>query len=271
MGCRMDRSQAWSTRIKLEASMHEESSFLTLTFNDENLPADGGVHVRDLQLFMKRLRKAIAPKKVRYYACGEYGDNFGRPHYHMVLFGFGFPDKTIWRKSPTGHELYRSALLESLWPYGNCEIGTVTAQSGAYVARYVLKKVGGAPADDHYTRPHPVTGEMHRVSPEFALMSSRPGIAGDWFDKFEGDVFPSDFLVIDARKVPVPKYFSEKLKGRNLDASRLREIDDLTPIRDIRRIESRTPQRVENRTKERLAIREEIQAARMKRLKRDVE
>lgn len=251
--------------------MHEQSSFLTLTFSDEHLPTDGGVHVRDLQLFMKRLRKAIAPTKVRYYACGEYGDNFGRPHYHVVLFGYGFPDKTIWRKSPSGHELYRSPLLESLWPFGNSEIGTVTAQSGAYVARYVLKKIGGAPADDHYTRPHPITGELHRVPPEFALMSSRPGIAGDWFDKFEGDVFPSDFLVIDARKVPVPKYFSEKLKGRNLDASRLREIDDLTPYRDKRRIESRTPQRVENRTKERLAVREEIQAARNKRLKRDVE
>lgn len=112
---------------------------------------------------------------------------------------------------------------------------------------------------------------MHRVPCEFALMSSRPGIAGEWFNKFEGDVFPSDFLVIDARKVPVPKFFSEKLKGRNGDASRLREIDDLTPYRDRRRAESRTPQRVENRTKERLAVRKEVAMSRLKNLKRDVE
>lgn len=251
--------------------MHEQSSFLTLTFNDEHLPPDGGVHVRDLQLFMKRLRKAISPTKVRYYACGEYGDNFGRPHYHVVLFGYGFPDRKAWRKSPAGFVLYRSAFLESLWPFGNCEIGEVTAQSGAYVARYVMKKIGGPPAADHYNRPHPLTGEMHRVSPEFAVMSSRPGIGGTWFDKFEGDVFPADFLVIDTRKVPVPKYFSQKLNDRNLDASRLRKIDDLTPIRDKRREASRAPMRVENRTKERLAVREEVAMSRLKTLKRDVE
>lgn len=257
--------------------MHEENSFLTLTYSDEMLPSDGSVHVRELQLFMKRLRKAIAPQKVRYYACGEYGDRTWRPHYHLVLFGFGFPDRYPWKQSGSGFTLYRSPLLDRLWavdgrPLGHAEIGTVTAESGGYVARYVLKKVGGAPAKDHYLRPHPVSGELFQVEPEFALMSSRPGIAGAWFDKFEGDVFPSDFLVLDGAKVPVPKYFSGKLKGRNADPDRLLSShDDLRPIRDKRRVHAAQPNRVWNRTPERLEVRAEVTTRRISQLKRDMD
>lgn len=149
----MDRARDWGTRIAHEATLHEASSFLTLTYRDESLPLDGGLEVRAVQLFLKRLRKKLEPARVRFYACGEYGDSNARPHYHILLFGYDFPDKTVWRKSSSGFLLYRSKILEELWPFGHSEIGSVTPATGAYVARYCLKKVTGPPADDHYWPP----------------------------------------------------------------------------------------------------------------------
>lgn len=212
MGCRLSRSQDWATRIHHEAQLHERSSFVTLTFRDADLPADYSVSVRDVQLFMKRLRKSV--HAVRYFACGEYGDRNGRPHYHLIIFGHDFPDRVPWRRTGSGFVIDRSASLERLWPHGHCEVGTVTHQSAAYVARYCTKKVTGDLAAEHYTRVHPMTGQVVQVKPEFIVMSSRPGIGAAWFDEFAGDAFPSDFVVVDGRRSPVPKYYAKKLAER---------------------------------------------------------
>ncbi|MFN7611381.1 MAG: hypothetical protein ACK5QX_10675, partial [bacterium] len=82
IGCRLARASQWATRIAHEASLHEANSFLTLTYSNEHLPADLSVDVIALQKFMKRLRKALYPAPVRFVACGEYGENTLRPHYH---------------------------------------------------------------------------------------------------------------------------------------------------------------------------------------------
>lgn len=249
--------------------MHDENSFLRLSYADEHLPQDGSICIRDLQLFMKRLRKHIAPVKVRYYACGEYGDKTWRPHYHVVLFGYAFPDKYPWARSKAGYDLFRSPTLEKLWPFGQSTIGTVTAESGGYVARYAMKKVGGVPAQDHYLRPHPVTGELFQVMPEFALMSSRPGIGGGWFEKFAADVFPSDFLVLNGSKVPVPSYFYSKLKGSEVRSDELVEKNMSDDIRKRRKAFAKT--REYDNSPERLAVREELAFERLKQLERETE
>ena len=93
IGCRLERSRQWAVRCMHEASLHDENSFLTLTYSDENLPPGGSLHLPDFQNFMKRLRKSIAPKRVRFYHCGEYGDILSRPHYHALLFGYDFDDR----------------------------------------------------------------------------------------------------------------------------------------------------------------------------------
>lgn len=276
IGCRLDRTRDWGVRIALEASMHSENSFLTLTYSDDKLPPDGGLCVRDLQLFMKRLRSSIEPKKVRYYACGEYGENTWRPHYHVVLFGHEFPDCKVLRKTARDHLIYESAELDRLWGNGFTSVGQVTRQSGAYVARYVLKKISGDMAADHYLRPHPVTGELFEVAPEFALMSSRPGIGGAWFDKYHMDCFPSDFLVMDGKKSPVPSYFLKRTDrltdsvyyGTKIDGT---EVSQKEVIQRDRRSHARTPQAQANSTPDRLAVREELTQLRVDRLKRDME
>lgn len=280
IGCRLDRAKDWGVRISLEAKMHDRNSFLTLTYSDENLPAGGSLVVRDLQLFIKRFREEIRRQdkrekrnhatKIRYYACGEYGEKLARPHYHLVIFGYDFEDKILWRKSPSGYDLFRSPQLEKLWPYGHSEIGSVSANSGGYVARYVLKKITGSAAENHYSRVDPVSGERWSVLPEFALMSSRPGIARGWYDAFRNDCFPSDFLVLDGSKVAVPDYFL-RLARREVDTSKLRDVGTAADVSRARRAAAREPRSVWNNSDERLAVREELAEYRLEKLKRDFE
>ena len=257
MGCRVDRSREWAVRLHHEASLHTENSFLTLTYDDDFLPENYSVSVREIQLFMKRLRKSVGTK-VRFFACGEYGEKNLRPHYHVLVFGHGFPDKKLWRKSPSGEMLYRSSSLEKLWPFGHSEIGSVTYQSSAYVARYILKKIGGEMAEEHYRRVHPLTGVECNVSPEFITMSTNPGIGREWFEKFASDAFPSDFVVIDGQKHPVPAYYKKMISDREA-------------FLVVVNRKKRSLLHKDNNTPERLKAREEVQAAKLNRLKRDME
>lgn len=243
--------------MKHEASLHRENSFLSLTYEDRQLPEDGSISKRALQLFLKRLRKEIAPVSVRYFGCGEYGDDNGRPHYHAIIFGHAFlGDRYLWRTSPKGYPLYRSPTLERVWTFGHAEIGDVTTKSAGYVARYTLKKMTGERAKDHYHRPHPITGVFYDLAPEFALMSNRPGLGAGWIDKYPMDVFPSDFVVVDGAKRNVPAYYKKKLDERQL--LRLKALRMAQMRKDVL-----------NRTPERLAVREELQAIRANKLKRD--
>ena len=120
-----------------EASMHRSNCFLTLTYKEE--PPGGSLNLYDITTFLKRLRRAIEPNTIRFYQVGEYGTRFGRPHHHVCLFGYDFPDK--WLHSKSGDcKLYRSDELERLWPHGFSTIGELNYQTAAYVARYVTKK-----------------------------------------------------------------------------------------------------------------------------------
>lgn len=144
-GCRLERSKQWAIRCVHEASLYEDNCFITLTYNKENLPKDFSLNKRDFQLFMKRLRKKYAPKQIRFYHCGEYGEpteynnHIARPHYHAIIFNHKFEDQILW-KQKRGNELYISKELEELWPQGFSTIGSVTQDSAGYVARYLLKK-----------------------------------------------------------------------------------------------------------------------------------
>lgn len=261
IGCRLDKSREWATRCVHEASLHEQNCFVTLTFSDEHLPWDYSVSVRDVQLFMKRLRKGVG--RVRFFAVGEYGGESLRPHYHLLLFGYNFADRRLWSKTPSGSFTYISEYLAKLWPFGMHTIGDVTRESAAYCARYSMKKIGGVVAASHYRRVHPITGELVQVRPEFAVMSRRPGIGADWFDNFMSDAFPSDFVIIDGRKVKPPRYYHKLLARQNPDAA-----SDVTDDRLDRMAE---PKVLREQTDERLAVREEVQAARVERLKRNLE
>lgn len=276
-GCRMDRAQQWMLRCVHESRMHDRSCFITLTYADEHLPFGYSVRKRDWQLFCKRAQKEFPG--LRYFGCGEYGDKDGRPHYHGLFFGQDFSaDRKLWGHS-NGYDTFKSATLERLWPFGICDIGTVTAESAGYVARYCLKKITGEAADEHYFRLSPVDGQLHHVEPEFATMSRRPGLGTSWFDKFGSDAFPSDFLIVDGRKVRPPMFYFRKLEReaeapRDLPGRVLREeLQSASPAVKIKRTRKRfsvQPRQKANATKERLAVREVVHASRVERLKRSL-
>lgn len=256
-GCMIDRSQQLATRCMHEAQMHRDNCFITLTYSNEALPINYSVNLSDWQNFMKRLRKSLEPKKVRFFACGEYGENTLRPHYHALIFNHQFSNLQFRRQNKNQDNLYTSEELSKLWPQGFHEIGQLTYKSAGYCARYCLKKIVGDKADDHYMRQSPVDGNWYRVSPEFAVGSRRPGLGAGWFDKFQSDAFPSDFVIVDGRKKKPPRYYLNKLK----------EVEQ-TKIQRKRKREA-LRQRADN-TKERLAVREKVQLAKLKQLKRDL-
>lgn len=207
IGCRLDRSLDWAVRISNEASMHENNCFITLTYAPEFLPSNGTLVLEHFQKFLKRLRKKYG--KVRFFHCGEYGESFSRPHYHACLLGFDFPDKRFLRTSQRGDHVFSSQSLDTLWGYGRTEIGSVTFESAAYVARYITKKVTGKLADDHYSRIDPYTGEIFKLKPEYTTMSRNPGIGNLWLRQFHRDVFRHDRLVTrKGAKISPPRYYS---------------------------------------------------------------
>jgi hypothetical protein len=131
------------------------------------------------------------------------------------LFNFDFSDKYLW-KEDNGYKLYRSPSLEALWPYGHSSVGTATFESAAYVARYILKKVTGDSADDHYlSKVNPFTGEVFKLKPEYTTMSRRPGIASAWYDLYKDDVHSSDSVVIRARQMRPPRFYDSRYELTN--------------------------------------------------------
>lgn len=213
IGCQLAYRRQWGVRGALEAQMHQEASFLTLTYADEHYPEDGCASLRPVQLFMKRLR-VCRPSSgdVSYIACSEYGSQSWRAHHHVVLYGEAFlNDRYLWRQNDRGDRIYRSPSLEKLWPYGHSEIGSVTVSSVGYTVGYCTKKIEGRQDPDQYMRAHPVTGEFVRLTPEALTMSRNPAIGLRWLRRFLGDVYPSDFLTIQGQKYGVPRFFDRKI------------------------------------------------------------
>lgn len=261
MGCRVDKSREWAARCVHEAQMHHNNCFLTLTFNDDKLPEDYSIRIRDMQLFMKRFRDKTKAR-VSYYYVGEYGDREDRPHYHALIFGYDFDDKKLFTIK-NKKRIYTSEKLTELWPFGFSTTAEVNYQTAAYCARYAMKKIGGDMAAEHYMRVHPVTGKLHRVEPEFAKQSTRPAIGKRWFEKYKSDVFPSDFIIVDGKKHPVPKYYLKLLAEEEL--KRIKRARGPHPHKLHQRQEQRA-----NNTKARRAVREEVFVSRINRLKRDL-
>lgn len=259
-GCRIDKSREWAVRCVHEASMHEQNCFITLTFDEEHANEKGTLDKTDFQKFVKRLRKRIQPHRVRYFHCGEYGENGARPHHHACLFGYDFPDRKQWTIRDNV-PLYRSDLLERLWPNGYSTVGDVTWESAAYCARYVVKKVNGEKAREHYRRVDPDTGECWDVQPEYCTSSTRPGIGKTWFDRYgQTDLYCKDYVTVDGKKYDVPGYY-DRLLGR-------RDPGKLALIKAARKI--RAAQHADNNTLARLRTRQKCHDARISQLERSI-
>jgi len=261
VGCRIDKSRQWAIRCTHEAKFHERNCFLTLTYRDENLPSDLSLSKEHLQQFFRALR--YEQGKFRYFAVGEYSKD-NRPHYHIILFGLDFTcedpiqNRKLHSHNDRGNHMFISPVITKIWPYGFHIIGGFNYATAAYTARYVMKKQLGKNSQQRsaYTR---FQGDSSwQVQPEFCLMSRRPGIGSQWFEKYHKDAFPSDFLVVSGKKHPVPRFYLDKLKVQNEPTAK-----SITIKRKKARLEDSA-----NNTPERLYAREECKSASLKNLSR---
>ena len=183
MPCKINRRSEWTGRILLEMQSHENSTFCTLTYSDSHLPSDGLIKKRDVQLFLKKLRRKYAPKTIRYFATGEYGSQTSRAHYHLILFGF----------CPLDHHLVTEA-----WGKGFTTATEVNSQRAAYVAKYTTKDNG--------------------PTATFGMMSRRPGIGRKMAVniaaslKAHPDIPIPNLIRIGKKKYIMGKYMSEAVK-----------------------------------------------------------
>jgi len=260
IGCRLERSRQWAIRCMHEASEHDANCFVTLTYDDDHVPRNGSLDYSHFQKFLKRVRRRFSSARVRFYMCGEYGEQFARPHFHSCLFGLDFPDKVYWSKSPGGARIFRSQILEDLWPFGFSSIGDVTFESAAYVARYCMKKVTGQAAAGHYAVVDTSTGEIFARCPEFNHMSLKPGVGASWISRFRGDVYPHGKVVVRGRECKPPRYYDKRFE--------LMDPVGYEAMQFERELEAR--ERSSDQTDERLRVREKVATAKAGRLKRSI-
>lgn len=209
IGCRLSRAEMWSLRCKHEAMFHEENCFLTLTYDDDHLPRFETIEKEALQAFIKRLRKRLGDKKVRYYAVGEYGSQTQRPHYHVCLFGHEFEDQQFFKKTRKDSRIYTSETLSKLWPFGFSSIGELNKFSAGYAARYCTKILHGAIGDAKYLVVNEHGEIIFEREKEFAIMSRRPGLGFEWYQRYKEETYRDDFIIFNGRKCSVPRYYDK--------------------------------------------------------------
>ena len=260
IGCRLERSRQWALRCFHEASVYDRNCFITLTYADSSLPADGSLVKAHFQKFMKRLRRRFPDEKIRYFMCGEYGEKLRRPHYHACLFNFDFEDKELFRDLGDGSALYVSAELAELWPFGFSTVGTFTFETAAYTARYVLKKVTGEKKFEHYVSPDGVM-----LQEEYTAMSrggkGGHGIGHDWLMMFRDDVYPADEVIVRGHPCKPPRFYDKKFEEYSAF--------EMEVIRG-RRVKKAFDKAHEN-SDQRLRVREKVKKAQLSFLKRSFE
>lgn len=233
----MAYSREWAIRMTHEQMFHDRSCFLTLTYDDENLPRFGQLLKKDLQDFFKRLRHVTGP--FRYVACGEYGELRRRPHFHVALFGYDFRgDRLESGESITGDPMYVSPTLHRVWGRGQLlqqTIGNLNFESCAYIARYICASVKGPNASRLPLACDPDSGELVMPNPEFLIMSRKPAIGTEWFNKyFVHDVFPHG-RVITAQGTPAPVPTAYKRRLNAMDRMKLRSIIEKNTLPTLER------------------------------------
>lgn len=212
LGCRQARARDWMVRCQLEASRHKLVCWATLTYSNENLPTT--LQRRHLSGFVKRLRSRIGeeldrrgqPRRFRHFGCGEYGEKYGRPHYHIILFGLSKKDEPA---------------ITAAWGMGRVQVDRLEPAAIAYVAGYSAKKhddnrktwvaVGRFEQLDRETGE--VTAGTYRnviYQSAFLLMSRKPGIAGD-ARKYSSSWRST--AIWDGAEVRVPRYLHESYKA----------------------------------------------------------
>lgn len=204
MACRINKGQEWTLRVLYELERSKKGVFATLTYDDAYLPYNGSLVKKDMQDFNKRVRKYFfgsSKSEYKYFLCGEYGPKTMRPHYHVAMLGIDIPfSEWIFVRYEDGKPVYTSPTLSKLWPFGFNTIGVLEQGSINYVTGYVQKKLYGKDS------------KLYKdlgVIPPFQLSSTRLGV--DYLMTERDRVLDNGFLSYHGRKMPIPKYYAQKI------------------------------------------------------------
>lgn len=233
IGCRLEYSRQWANRITLEAKKYkqEECWFITLTYNDENIPTNTitnkktgeiiqglTLSKKDLTLFMKNLRRHYeyhyGHKGIRFYAAGEYGETTKRPHYHICIFNMPINTELIRvKENQLGQRIWTNKEIEKIWGKGFIAIAKQSWETAAYTARYMLKKQKGQDAEWFY--------KSQAIIPEFTQMSRKPGIGKEYYDKHSEKIYENDEIILKkgekTQKIKPPRYYDKLYDIENHD------------------------------------------------------
>lgn len=199
--CRIRIRNEWTTRMIFESFVSGSSFFVTLTYSNDFLPNDGMLSKRDLQLFLKRLRKRVSPVKIRYFACGEYGERFHRPHYHLIIWNL--PKDTA------------KELISDSWNMGIVDVKEALPSAFRYVAGYVVKK---------YSKYNDVK--------EFTLMSRRPGIGFGFLERLskyrdESGTDVVKWFYYEGKKFKISSYCLKRMRMFAFDEDYRKELSEV--------------------------------------------
>lgn len=208
--CQKDYYTGWATRGSRELARWDSNVFITLTYDDTHLPPNKSLNKKEIQDFIKRVKKYFRSTKenpIRQSYCGEYGEQTKRPHYHAILYNCDFTDKRKHYLSSQGHQVYTSETLTKLWGRGNAEFGYASPASIAYLYKYILKKKSRKERELPLSIEH--DGVTYDVAHEFIESSRNPGIGAHMRDS---DSIKKGYLSVNGVKKKLPKYYSEHLK-----------------------------------------------------------
>jgi len=211
IGCRLLRAKHWAVRCANHLQSVDDGIFLTLTYDNDHLPKGGTLVKSHIQGFIKRLRERIG-KPISYFYCGEYGSKFGRPHYHVLLFGFRPFDSVLYRTTKLGNKLFTSEFIENVWGQGFAPFGDLNFETAAYTCRYILKKVSGDLAKSFYLFIDSDGTVFNRLS-EFSQPSLKHAIGKQYFFENYKDLFNNDFVTYKTkdgvRRSALPRYYNK--------------------------------------------------------------
>lgn len=263
IGCHADKARNYATRAIHEyySDRDREGCFVTLTFNEEMLRKRDvsnykSISRTELSGFIKRLRERVYAKyckTIRIFASGEYGEIKNRPHYHLLIYGFDFPDKyefSFRYHNKQRISYFRSPFLESLWKpagenpsYGFSVIGTMTQSSCQYVASYVSDKL-----DDFGEKDYKQLG----IDKPFFYTPSKEGLGFQYFQKYYKEIYANGYCHWhNGVKAPIPGYYTSLLKKYDPDLFKSYKLDKLKLMVDNLFIENL------DLTEQRLLVRKE--------------
>lgn len=194
LACLSRKQSQWVTRLEFEMKYSSSVFFFTLTYDDTHLPrSDEGIPVvfkRDVQLFLKRLRKRSKCDSIRYFICSEYGPTTLRPHYHGIIFNF-----------PINLDIYETFLHS--WQQGFTKIDSVTPARLAYVGKYCVA-----------SQLLPKYLQQGNYKP-FMLCSRKPGIGFGYITdntvRYHCEKLRPYIVKEGGIRVSLPRYYREKI------------------------------------------------------------